>query len=394
MGGMTDSPSQRLDLLDAVRGFALMGLFLVHSVELYELYWIDPRPSAVHDWIFAIFAGKAFALFALSFGVSFSLIMASAAARGEDFRWRFAWRLAILLVIGLLHGLVYRGDILQILALLGLVLLSLDRIASRRLLLVLALLLLAQLPLHLRAWEALDGAPWANAAPRFWADAALHTLANGTLRDVLAVNLVDGQLAKWWFYIETGRIAQILGLFVCGLLLGRSGFFADPERFRRPRRIGLAAAILAAVALYWGGPSIIAAVPSAEGATMARQNVQWLIESWSALAQMAIQLLLFVELWQVGAGRLLRGFAPAGRMTLTLYVGQSLLFVPIYYGFGLGLYDDLSQVQALVIGIIAFALQLVLARLWFGAFLYGPLEWLWRAWTRTTTQVPFRRRTA
>jgi uncharacterized protein len=394
MGGMTSSTPERLDLLDALRGFALMGLFLVHSVELYELYWLDPKPSAVHDWVFGIFAGKAFALFALCFGVSFSLIMASAAARGEDSRWRFAWRLAILLVIGLLHGLVYRGDILQILALLGFVLLPLDRIASRRVLLALALLLLAQLPLVLRASAALDGAAWANAAPRFWADAALPTVATGTLRDVLAVNMVDGQLAKWWFYVETGRIVQILGLFVCGLLLGRSGFFADPERLRRPRRMGLAVAIVATVALYWGGPAIVAAVPSADGATMARQNVQWLVESWSALAQMAIQLLLFVELWQIGADRLLRAFAPAGRMTLTLYVGQSLLFVPIYYGFGLGLYDDLNQAQALMIGIAAFALQLLFARLWFGAFLYGPLEWLWRALTRTTTNVQFRRRTA
>lgn len=389
MGG--DKTGERLDLLDALRGFALMGLFLVHCVELYELYWLHPEPSAVHDWVFALFAGKAFTLFALCFGISFTLIMASAAARGEDFRGRFAWRLMILLVIGLLHGLVYRGDILQILALLGFVLLPLDRVRSRFLLIALALLLLAQLPLILRAWAAFDGAAWANAAPRFWADSGLAALGSGTLGDMLAVNLVDGQLSKWWFYIETGRIAQIIGLFVCGLLLGRSGFLADPDRFRRPRWIALAAALAAGAALYWAGPAIIAAVPSAEGATMARQNVQWLIESWSALAFMTVQLLLFVEFWQLGAGQLLRVFAPAGRMTLTLYVGQSLLFVPIFYGFGLGLHDDLGQAQALAIGVVAFAFQLLLARLWFAFFLYGPLEWLWRALTRTTMSVPFRR---
>ena len=384
---------ERIDLLDALRGFALMGLFLVHSVELYELYWLHPAPSAVHDWVFALFAGKSFALFALCFGISFSLIMASAAARGEDFTGRFAWRLAILLVIGLVHGLVYRGDILQILALLGFILLPLDRVRSPLLLAVLALLFLAQLPLILRAWAALDGAAWANAPPGFWADTGLAVLGNGSLREVLSVNLVDGQYAKWLFYIETGRIAQILGLFVCGLLLGRIGFFADPDRFRRSRRFALAAAIAVAIALYLGGPAIIAAIPSVEGATMARQSVQWLVESWSALAWMTIQLLLFVEIWQSRLGLLLRPFAPAGRMTLTLYVGQSLLFVPVYYGFGLGLHDDLGQAQALTMGIAAFALQLLLARLWFRFFLYGPLEWLWRALTRTSLDVPFRRRT-
>jgi uncharacterized protein len=386
--------SERIDLLDALRGYALMGLFLVHCVELYELYWLHPEPSAVHDWVFALFAGKAFALFALCFGVSFTLIMGSAAARGEDYRGRFAWRLAILLGFGLLHGLVYRGDILQILALLGFALLPLDRVRSRLLLIALAVLLLAQAPLIVRAWAAEGGAAWANAAPRFWADSALATLGNGTIGDMLAANLVDGQLAKWWFYIETGRIAQILGLFVCGLLIGRSGLLADPGRFRRGRRIALAAALAVAAALYWGGPGLIAAVPSAEGATMARQSIQWLVESWSALAWMAVQLLLFVAIWQSGAGRLLRAFGPAGRMTLTLYVGQSLLFVPVFYGFGLGLHDDLSQGQALAIGIVAFALQLMLTRLWFRYFLYGPLEWLWRALTRTTMSVPFRRPSA
>ena len=87
--------------------------------------------------------------------------------------------------------------------------------------------------------------------------------------------------------------------------------------------------------------------------------------------------------------RILGVFAPAGRMTLTLYVGQSLVFVPVFYGFGLGLHDDLSQIEALLFGFAAFAVQLIGARLWYRWFRYGPLEWLWRAATYTTLKVPF-----
>ena len=65
--------------------------------------------------------------------------------------------------------------------------------------------------------------------------------------------------------------------------------------------------------------------------------------------------------------------------------------MPIFYGFGLGLYDDIGQGTALALGVAAFALQAVLARLWLGRFLYGPLEWLWRAATRGTTRIAFRR---
>ena len=65
----------RLELVDGLRGFALMGLFLVHAVELFELYWVHPVPDPWFDATMAVFAGKAFSLFALCFGLSFSIIM-------------------------------------------------------------------------------------------------------------------------------------------------------------------------------------------------------------------------------------------------------------------------------------------------------------------------------
>jgi uncharacterized protein len=70
-------------------------------------------------------------------------------------------------------------------------------------------------------------------------------------------------------------------------------------------------------------------------------------------------------------------------------VGQSIIFTPIFYGYGLGLYDDLTSLQCLEIGIVAFAAQMAIAHLWFRHFYYGPLEWIWRAATRTTWDVPF-----
>ena len=137
----------RLELIDGLRGFALMGLFLVHAVELFELYWVHPVPDPWFDATMAVFAGKAFSLFALCFGLSFSIIMDRTRRRGVDFRGRFVWRLALLFLIGLVHGLVYRGDILQVLAAAGLVLLLFDRIRDNRLLLLLAFLILLQAPL-------------------------------------------------------------------------------------------------------------------------------------------------------------------------------------------------------------------------------------------------------
>jgi uncharacterized protein len=83
----------RLELVDILRGFALSGLFLVHMIESYELYWSNPVPGPIADTVYLLFMGKSFSLLALCFGFSFYILMARAARRGVDFSARFAWRL-------------------------------------------------------------------------------------------------------------------------------------------------------------------------------------------------------------------------------------------------------------------------------------------------------------
>src|SRR4051794_32163240 len=165
-----------------------MGLFLVHSVEQFETFWAHPDFGAVYQWTFGLFSGKAYALMALCFGVSFYLIMQGAARRGQDFRWRFAWRLTLLAGIGLVHTLFYRGDILQVLALLGFSMLLLDRTKSTRLLLVLAAVCFLEPPLLLRAWLAAKGVGWAVAQPLYFSDPGMAALLHGTFIDVIHAN--------------------------------------------------------------------------------------------------------------------------------------------------------------------------------------------------------------
>ena len=83
--------------------------------------------------------------------------------------------------------------------------------------------------------------------------------------------------------------------------------------------------------------------------------------------------------------------APCGRMSLTIYVTQSLYGVPLFYGFGLGLYQGLGQVNALLLGLVLWVVQMLLARAWIEHFHYGPFEWTWRAATYGTLAVPWRR---
>src|SRR4051812_23709964 len=135
----------RIEVVDVLRGYALMGLFLIHMVEYYELYWADPVPSGVNSTMFFLFGGKSYAMFALLFGVSFFIIMDGQARKGVDFRVRFLWRLLILFAIGFAHSLLYGGDILQVLAVTGVLLVPLYG-ASNRVLFALGMFFVLQGP--------------------------------------------------------------------------------------------------------------------------------------------------------------------------------------------------------------------------------------------------------
>ncbi len=109
------------------------------------------------------------------------------------------------------------------------------------------------------------------------------------------------------------------------------------------------------------------------------------------LAQMGVMMLVFVAVYQRLHGKILGRLAPVGRMTLTLYLGQSLIFVPVYYGFGLRGHAWLASWQSLAIGVGAMAAQIVFAHLWFRSYYYGPVEWLWRALTYLDPRLPLAR---
>ncbi len=390
-----DAPtvSMRNDLIDTLRAFALIGVFMVHMFEQFEIYWVSPQQNLTHTLITTLMMGKAFALLALCFGLSFFLLMDRSARRGEDFSARFVWRMVLLGLIGTAHGLIYRGDILVVLALLGIPLIPFYR-ASPRVLAGAAALFLLQPWIWAQIAIAASGAPWANQPPRHWVDPALALYQSADLMTVLKTNLFEGQLIKWLFFIETGRISLVMGLFLVGLMLGRSGFLDAPKRFVVQRRVALAVLAATALALYLAKPHLTALLPETPKPGMARVMAGNLLGGWFDMALMGTYVLLIVEAYLGLAGRALRLLAPMGRMTLTFYVVQSLIWVPVFYGFGLGVWKTLPQATALWLGVGYLVIQAVIAGLWFRRFAYGPLEWLWRVATYRTWKVPFLRRAA
>lgn len=378
----------RITVVDCLRGFALFGLFIVHMVEYFELFWHAPEWGWVHDTIFFLFGGKAYAVFSLLFGLSFFIIMDNQARRGVDFRGRFAWRLALLLALGYLHGLLYSGDILQVLALSGFLLILFYPLSNRMMLLVAAICLLQPVLLVQLFMLAMGGQTGGD--PLHWSlmGETFEIYANGSFSDVVQRNVVLGQLGKWLFMIESGRIWNVVGLFLVGFVLGRTQFFRV-----YPDKLHFCFAALGGGLLLLGVLHVGQAVLTVSGLPEAVMDkagaliTQYSNNLWTATG-VVLFLLAYEARW---LRRPMNWLAPCGRMSLTIYVTQSLYGVPLFYGFGLGLHQGFGQVNALLLGLGLWTVQMLLARMWMKRYYYGPFEWAWRAATYGTLAVPWRR---
>lgn len=390
MTGIRPAPStSRAASIDSLRGLALTGILLVHLQEFYECKGGNlVVTSGFHNVIFTVFAGKAFSLLAICFGFSCHAVANSKSSGRLSANISYSWRLLILAVIGWAHSLLYRDDILTALAGIGLLLLPLQAVRSNRILLAVAAICFLQ-PFMLA--DLLQPAPVmrasASSLKEGW-DVAGHVYATGSLLDVFRINLWVGQSEKWAFLMASGRLLQMMGYAIVGTVLGRTGFFDDnsqsPWTSGRPFLMIFFAglAVLASRAYFHsfllGGAS-----------TVAKRKM--LATSWSDLLLTCTYLIAFKAVWSARFRSYLQWLTPLGRMSLTFYIGQSLLFVPLFYHFGLGWCETIGARRVALIGIVACIIQVQLAIIWRRHFVYGPVEWLWRAGTKLTFDIPFRK---
>ena len=374
---------ERADILDALRGFALLGIFISHMPDYSGMH-------AAHPVAEFLIRGKFFSLFAFLFGIGFAVQIDSAARRGANFNRHFVRRLSALFVIGLVHAFVWYGDILKDYALIGFLLLLTARSSIATLARVTALVLLLRILWPLLMWALIPAAPAqdtaANPAAQF---GSLTDAFRGT--DVAAVMHANLGLVrlKALQMIYDGRAVSVLGMFLIGALVGRLRIYRDlagnSALIARVFRVCAPVGVVGNAVLV----PLHAATPDYPPSGM------WVVEQCLfAIAVPALALAYasgFALLWQRGWSGTLRAFAPAGRMALTTYVSQTLIGISLFYGIGLGIGDELSSVEMTAAAVAIFALQCVASRFWLRSFRFGPLEWLWRRATYGTPVAMLRR---
>jgi uncharacterized protein len=379
---MNTNPS-RLHVVDALRGFAIISIMLLHNLEHFDFNyspknlptWMIPLDKGIWETLFFLFSGKSYAIFALLFGLTFFIQSNNQEKKGKDFRARFAWRLVLLLGFGFINSAFYEGDILTIYAMLGFVLIPVARLRTKTVFWI-ALFLMFQPYEWFNFFKALQHPDMKMSNPASWAyfGRMNEYIPGSSLIQTWIGNLVNGKPGVLIWSWEVGRIFQNASLFMLGMLAGRESLFViSPENKQTWRKILIFAAI-SFIPLFISKGGLDTWINS----EAIRRPLSTIISSWSNMAFMLILVSGFVLLYQTSFfNPKLNVFSYLGRMSLSNYIMQSLVGSLIYYGYGFGLYQYTGATYCLLIGIALAILQGFFCAWWFKKHKQGPLEILW-----------------
>ena len=397
---MTKTP--RVEVVDAIRGVAVAMILMLHSIEHFNLYnQVAPElpllqfvDQMVWDALWFVVGGKAYAIFALLFGFSFYIMDSNAAKRGEDFRLRFCWRMLLLFCFGCLNASFFCGEVLVLYSIVGFVMPLVCRLSTKTLLVVAAVLMMQPVEWFKLLYAAFVDSTSSILVFDYLADwqAAMKSLSEGSFVDTLKTNLWEGQIFSLAWAWGAGRFFQTASLFILGFVAGRQHWFADNDANRRLWGRILAFALLAFFPLYGlsslipsfvNGFSAEALAGSSLRLFTSRPFMDSLMLIITSLHKFCFMTVIVTSLlfafYSTCLQRPMRYIMPYGRMSLTNYIGQSIIGSFIYYHWGL--YLNLCDTMSVALGIVILVCQIAFCRWWMKHHKRGPLEGLWHRLT-------------
>lgn len=406
----TSSPTDRFVTLDIVRGVAVMGILAMNIVAFAMPMAAYMNPLAYgsetavdfasYAFSFVLIDGKMRGLFSFLFGASMLLVIQRAEAKGDSGAAVHYRRMLVLLLFGAIHFyLIWFGDILFGYATIGMIAFFFRNKEPKALIIVGIVLVLVQFLMMLgMSGQVRDLAPQVaqpGASPevlRQWTEmtAWVRVPAPAELNEQMGLILgpwsgvVQNQLTKHAldplvFSIMFGP--ETLAYMLFGMAALKSGFltgqWSDAD-YRRAAIRGYAISLPFYLLLIWlifrSDFGVVALFTYSMTATV-------LIRPFMIAGAAALVILLTRE-----GGALTQRIAAAGRAAFTNYLGTSILMTGLFYGWGLGLFGELSRAELWLVVVTMWILMLAWSRPWLERYHYGPLEWAWRSLARGELQ--------
>ncbi len=388
------SPDDRIEVIDSLRGFAILGILIVNMQVFSGSGWEKDIFTGKLDqliyWIIEVFAsGKFLNLFSFLFGVGFAIQLGKAIRKKSNFRTVYIRRLLVLFFFGIIHGIfIARVDNLTTFAILGCLLLLIPSFSNKAIKLLFIICLLTPFVYNLS-----DG-------PNIWnQENKEHVVQNELKAKSELCHSCDRELHKdgtynelvlmrvdYWSHILTSVAwyKSIIGyefvVFLIGFYISRKGFFRNLQKHivqikRALPWIFIIGLTITLVSLY--SENLLYNLSD-----IIKDPIAELLFLLGAIAMSASYLFVIIILNSSGLWKkCLTWLAKVGRMSLTNYLLQSIICSFIFYEHGLGLYGKLGPTIGILLTLLIFILQIIFSNWWFKWARFGPFEWIWRSIT-------------
>jgi uncharacterized protein len=370
---------------DVLRGFALLGILVVNI----QFMGLNSDQGARGEWtqgfangsatflIAALFAGKFYLLFSFLFGYSSNYVIQN----NRSNRARWIKRCFVLIAFGALHfTFLWHGDIIFLYGLFGL-LLTFFFFRSDRTIQIWTRIVFSVSAVFI----ALFGVLIIIVEYLLKEDLGITTessldviLQNGTF-----LESIPARIEVWLLSISSGIFLQgglAFAAFLLGLRLARSNFLSSPINKAANSRLMIKG-------LFFGLPiQVVAAAVLLRNEQAAEPSESiYLVALFISFVSAPLLSMFYVGVIRKlveEKPRLVLWLMPAGKMSLTIYISQSVVTSLIFGPWGLGLFQALQTWQVFL---LAFAIWLILSYLaaqWLKKFNQGPLEKLVSSLTR------------
>ena len=386
--------TERLQVIDALRGFALFGILLANlysfmgyntysPAEIIELPSLDRGVLFFIDWFVE---GKFYGIFSILFGVGFALQAERFKEVGTSFSAYWYRRMFILLCIGLFHLFcIWNGDILTLYSLLGLLLPFFLDCSDKTLIRWITILLILPLLSYGILYLTPDAAFWGSMR-RFsaglqeqWGFTDLSLLdmrTSASAVEVFSVNVLKA-IPRPMSYLMSGRYFHVLGLFLIGMLLARHWLPKIRTKDIRVPKSAIWLGVLGLICSFaYAVTKLLMGTPFALNGMGIVQVLVYNIGSTSLALGIAM---LFLYWWATGKARFFfQQLAILGRMALTNYLFQNVTAVLLFFGYGLALMRRLPFAYLPLFAMGILFVQWLFSSAWLSRYKQGPLEFIWK----------------
>lgn len=391
MSNEKQSSGDRIVIIDALRGFALLGILLTHFNHWYVL---GPLPdsiikkdygllSTITETIITYFvSNKFYILFSFIFGLSFYLQTVSFVKYTKNIDFVFVRRAFFLFVIGAIHYSIWLGDILAVYALLMIPLLFLRKLNQKYLLAIAAILVLNIPVLLIYFYRTLHGGPPAVQAiagtVNPLAEQLFNAVTKGNLMDCIKYN-ISFIHTRVQYQIWSGTLFMILGFFILGMITAKNKWLLKISLIKDKLKYFIVIGIVLLAGLQLGLTHI--SVPENDNLLNIKVLKSIIIFFQSIISVMLNISIVAIMFYNNITLKLALHIAELGKMALTNYLIQTIIGMVLYFNIGFGVFGKTTPGENFLIALGVYVGQLFFSYYWLMYFNYGFVEWLLRAGT-------------